>query len=44
MAKINIDMWYGDKKKDADKIDISFYPNYGEYRGNIWKDGRIYRL
>ncbi|EOS48261.1 hypothetical protein C810_01347 [Lachnospiraceae bacterium A2] len=41
MAKIMIDMWYGDKKEDADKIDISFYPNDGEYRGNIWKDGRM---
>lgn len=41
MAKIMIDMWYEDKKEDADKIDISFYPNDGEYRGNIWKDGRM---
>lgn len=38
---INVDMWYGDKKEDADKIDISFYPGDGEYRGNIWKDGRM---
>lgn len=30
---VNIDMWYGDKKEDADKIDISFYPGDGEYRG-----------
>lgn len=41
MGKINIDMWYGDKKEDADKIDISFYPNDGKYQGNIWKDGRM---
>lgn len=41
MEKIMIDMWYGDKKEDADKIDISFYPGDGEYRGNIWKDGHM---
>lgn len=35
---INIDMWYGDNYKKADKIDITFYPNDGEYRGNIYKD------
>lgn len=28
---INIDMWYGDDQKKADKIDITFYPNGGEY-------------
>lgn len=37
---INIDMWYGDKYTDADKIDITFYPNEGKYRGNIYKDGK----
>lgn len=37
---IKIDMWYGDKHTDADKIDISFYPNAGEYRGNIYKGGK----
>lgn len=41
MAKVNIDMWHGDKKEDVDKIDISFYPNDGEYRGNIYKNGRM---
>jgi len=30
---VNIDMWYGDSYKDADEIDITFYPNDGEYRG-----------
>lgn len=35
---INIDMWYGDDHKEADKIDITFYPNDGVYRGNIYKD------
>lgn len=38
---INIDMWYGDKHTEADKIDVSFYPNDGEYRGNIYKNGKI---
>lgn len=37
---INIDMWYGDDHKQADKIDITFYPNEGKYRGNIYKDGK----
>lgn len=38
---INIDMWYGDNYKEADAIDITFYPNSGEYRGNIYKDGKV---
>ena len=37
---INIDMWHGDKHTEADKIDVSFYPNDGEYRGNIYKAGK----
>lgn len=37
---INIDMWYGDKPTEAEKIDITFYPNDGEYRGNIYKNGK----
>lgn len=35
---IKIDMWYGDSHTEADKIDATFYPNDGEYRGNIYKD------
>lgn len=38
---INIDMWYCDKPEEADKIDIFFYPNTGEYRGNIYKNNKI---
>ncbi len=38
---INIDMWYGNDRKEADRIDITFYPNDGEYRGNIYKNGKI---
>lgn len=36
-----VDMWYGDLAVDAEKIDITFYPNEGIYRGNIYKGGRI---
>lgn len=36
---INIDMWYGDNKKEADKIDINFYSD-GKYKGNIYKDNK----
>ena len=39
MKKLHVDMWYGDEKESADKIDITFYPNDGEYRGNIYKGG-----
>jgi hypothetical protein len=38
---IKIDMWYGDDHKEADKIDVSFYANDGEYRGNIYKTGKM---
>jgi len=38
---IKIDMWYGDSHTDADKIDVAFYPSDGQYRGNIYKDGKI---
>lgn len=38
---INIDMWYGDKHTEADKIDITFYDNIAEYRGNTYKNGKI---
>lgn len=38
---LNIDMWYNDEISEADKITIAFYPNDGEYRGNIYKSGKI---
>ncbi len=38
---INIDMWYGNSHKEADKIDVTFYPGDEEYRGNVYKDGKI---
>ena len=37
---INIDMWYGDKKEDADKIDVFFSDVDCIYRGNIYKEGK----
>jgi len=37
---VNIDMWYGDDHKEADRIDVNFYPNGCEYRGNIYKNGK----
>ena len=40
MRKLNIDMWYRDSPEDADRISITFYPNDGEYRGNIYKEGK----
>ena len=38
---IEIDMWYGDSHKEADYIDVTFYPNGAEYRGNMYRDGKI---
>lgn len=38
---IEIDMWYGGSHKEGDSIDITFYPNGAEYRGNIYRDGKI---
>lgn len=41
MATYNIDMWHGNKKEEADKIDIFFSGLDCMYRGNIYKNGRI---
>lgn len=41
MEKYNVDMWYGDKKGDADRISISFNDLNCTYSGNIYKNGRI---
>ena len=41
LKMINIDMWYGNKIEEVTKIDINFYGNSGEYRGNIYIDNRI---
>lgn len=36
-----VDMWYGDKKEEADKITAAFYDLDNEYRGNIYKNGQV---
>ena len=33
---IKIDMWYGDKVEEVERLDFTFYPNAGEYRGNLY--------
>lgn len=39
---INFDFWHGETVADIAGIDCCFYPNTGEYRGNIYnKDNRI---
>lgn len=38
---VHIDMWYGNKPTEADKISINFYDLDAEYRGNIYKCGKI---
>lgn len=37
---MKIDLWYGDNLNECDAITCVFYPNEGEYRGNILKAGR----
>lgn len=38
---MRIDFWYGDKMEDIAGVYVSFYPNNGEYRGNVFnKDGK----
>ena len=41
--KVYIDMWYDNwgKFDDITKIDITFYPNDGKYRGNIYVGQKI---
>ena len=38
---IKIDMWYNDKPTDADNVNVFFYDLDCEYRGNIYKAGKI---
>ena len=35
-----IDMWYKDKISDVDGLTVTFYPNEGVYRGNLFIKGR----
>lgn len=37
----NIDMWYGDKIEDVDKITISFSDLDSMYRGNMFINGKF---
>ena len=39
--KVNIDMWYNDNIEKVTSINISFYDNSGEYRGNIYINNKI---
>ena len=41
IGKCYVDMWYGDKKGESTKIDITFYPNDSKYRGNIYIGQKI---
>ena len=36
-----IDMWYGDQITDVDELDVFFYPNAGQYRGNLYRSGKM---
>ena len=38
---INLDFWYGNKPEEITRISITFYPNDGEYRGNMYIDDKI---
>jgi hypothetical protein len=38
---ITYDFWYGDTKEDITGADCTFYPNYGEYRGNLYKGTEV---
>lgn len=38
---LKVDMWYGDKTEDAEKIDIFFSDCDCVYRGNIYKNGKM---
>jgi len=35
-----IDFWYGHKKEDVVFLNYSFYPNDGEFRGNLWSQDK----
>lgn len=37
-----VDYWNKLRQKDADRVTVSFYPNDGVYRGNLWKDGKAF--
>ena len=38
---IKLDFWYKNKVKDVSEVTCYFYPNNGDYRGNMYIDGRV---
>ena len=37
-----MDFWYGFTKDDVKGVSLMFYPNEGEYRGNLYdKNGKV---
>lgn len=36
---MHYDYWYGYRKRDADAVTVTFYPNEGVWRGNLWRKG-----
>ena len=39
---LRVDYWYSLRKKDADAVTVTFYPNEGIYRGNMYKEGKAF--
>ena len=37
---MDFDFWYGHTFDDVTYADVSFYPNLGVYRGNLYKRAR----
>ena len=38
---VNLDFWYGNTIEQVDEVTVSFYPNAGEYRGNMLIDKKF---
>jgi hypothetical protein len=37
---INLEFWYNNTLEEVTEIDCFFYPNAGEYRGNLYINGK----
>ena len=37
---IKFDFWYSDSKKDIAFVNVTFYPNEGLYRGNLFNSNK----
>lgn len=35
-----IDWWYGNQRNKVNSLDVYFYPESGQYRGNLYIDGK----